>query len=113
MEITHEMDSGIQILTLQGRLDAGSAPELEEKAKAAITEHAAPLILDMSGVDFISSAGLRTLLVLAKVVKTVHQTIALHSLQSMVREVMEISGFDKILAIAEDADAAVKWVQES
>lgn len=106
MEMVHQKESGTQVLTLQGRLDAGSAPALEERGKSVITEQGAKLVLDMTGVDYISSAGLRTLLVLAKTAKTVNGALALHSVQPMVREVMEISGFDKILFITADSAAA-------
>ena len=64
-------------------------------------------MLDLTGLEYISSAGLRSLLVLAKAVKSAGGAMVLCCLTPAVREVMTISGFDNILALAADRPAAL------
>ena len=68
-------------------------------------------LIDLSGVDYISSAGLRVLLVLAKKVQQQKGKVALGGLVANVREVFAVSGFDSIFAIEPDTDAAIAAVR--
>ena len=56
----------VAIVSVAGRLDGAGAPEIAAHCNTLITGGATRLLLDMEGVDYISSAGLRSLLVLAK-----------------------------------------------
>jgi stage II sporulation protein AA (anti-sigma F factor antagonist) len=100
MDITIEKQDGTAILAARGRLDAAGAPEIEATGKALVGEGLRRLVLDMEQVEYISSAGLRSLLVLAKTVKSAGGALVLCSLAPAVHEVMTISGFDSILALA-------------
>ena len=90
-----------------GELDAAGAPTLEARCKALIQEGANRLLLDFAQVEYVSSAGLRSLLVLAKAVKSAGGGLALCGLVPAVRDVMTISGFDNILPLAADRAAAL------
>ena len=107
MKLTTDKQGEVAILSAGGRLDAAGAPELEAQGKALLREGAKRLLLDFAGVEYISSAGLRSLLVLAKAVKSAGGAMALCGLVPAVREVMTISGFDTILALAPDRAAAL------
>jgi len=93
-------------ITLTGRLDAMSAPRFEEYVKEMGSGGVKNVLLDISALDYISSAGLRTLLKLAKVLKDHGKTLALCGAQAMVRDVMIMSGFDRILPLFPDRTAA-------
>ncbi len=107
MEISIEQQSDVAIVVAGGRLDAAGAPEIETRCKDLIQKGSKRLLLDMAAVEYISSAGLRSLLVLAKAVKAVGGTLILCSLTPAVREVMTISGFDNILSLAADRSVAM------
>jgi anti-anti-sigma factor len=65
------------------------------------------LVLDLGGLDYISSAGLRTILVVTKRLREKQGRLLLASPKSVVREVFEISGFSSIIPILESVDAAI------
>ena len=108
MELKSEKQNDVAVVTVSGRLDAVGAPELEAACKALIQEGSRRLLLDMAAVEYVSSAGLRSLLVLAKAIKGVTGAMVLCGLTGAVREVMSISGFDNILDLAPDRAAALE-----
>ena len=107
MELSIEKRDQTAIVAAGGRLDAVGAPEFEARCKAAIQEGSNRLLLDLAKVEYVSSAGLRSLLVLAKAVKSAGGGLALCGLVPAVRDVMTISGFDNILPLAADRAAAL------
>ena len=111
MEISNELQDNVAIVVLQGRLDAAGAPEAEAYCRKLIQETTPRLLIDMAAVEYVSSAGLRSLLVLAKAVKAGGGALALCGLTPAVREVMCISGFDNILPLAEDRAAGLDRVK--
>jgi len=107
MDIEQERDGDVVIVRLSGRLDSGAAPSAEERLSAALTGAPPRLAIDMSGLDYISSAGLRVLLVLAKKVQQQKGKVVLGGLAANVREVFSVSGFDTIFSIEADPASAV------
>jgi anti-anti-sigma factor len=98
IEIATEQEGETTIVVVSGRLDGLTAPVLDEKLGAAIgaTAHT---IIDMAGLDYVSSAGLRILLKAAKQAKARGVRLALCAMHPHVREVFDISGFSSIFAI--------------
>jgi len=97
----------VAIVSVAGRLDGAGAPEILAHCNTLITGGATRLLLDVEGVDYISSAGLRSLLVLAKSIKAVHGSLVLCNLSPMVRDVMAISCCDRILTLAVNRDSGI------
>lgn len=99
------------IYSPKGRIDAASAATAERDV-LAILERAGPsVIIDLSQVDYVSSAGLRVLLVAAKTARAREGKAVIVAPRAAVQEVLRMSGFDKIIAIApsiDDALAAIK-----
>lgn len=91
------------ILAAIGRMDTLTAPEGEKAGLAALAAHER-LAFDLTGMDYISSAGLRTLLRLAKQAKKEGKTFALFGAAGMVKEVLEDSGMDMLLALYDSAE---------
>ncbi len=81
------------LLFLQGRLDAFGSGELQKAADTHLQDSLACCVLDMAEVSYISSAGIRVLLALAKKLKARNGLLALAGLQSYCREVIEMTGF--------------------
>jgi anti-anti-sigma factor len=111
MEFAQEQAGDVAIVKLAGRLDSSSAQTTEESFAQMLGSGTPRLAIDMSGLEYISSAGLRVLLVVAKKVQQAKGKMALFGLVPNVREVFSVSGFDKIFAIQSDADTAVASVR--
>jgi anti-anti-sigma factor len=98
MEITVTRTNQFHVLAMEGRLDALAAPLLEEKAKELLGEGASFLILDMTKLEFVSSAGLRAILFLAKGLRPSKGELRFAGLSPAVLEVFEISGLSKLFS---------------
>lgn len=110
METTAELVAGATFLTVSGRLDSETAREFEATLSATLDRGVRALALDLSGLDYVSSAGLRVFLLAAKRTKAEATPFILFGLQPQVAKVLEVSGFAKILPIVAgraDALAAV------
>lgn len=106
LTVVEQAHEAITILRLTGRIDAGNAQD----AEASLFEYLAPdvkLAIDFSDLEFISSAGLRIFLMMAKKIKIQQGKLALFGLAPVVNEVFEISGFSKILTIRPTQDEAI------
>lgn len=110
MEFAHEQAGDVAIVKLAGRLDSGTARAAEDGFNGLLANGTPYLAVDMSKLEYISSAGLRVLLVVAKKVQQAKGKVALFGLLPNVREVFSVSGFDTIFAIEADRAAAVAKV---
>ncbi len=111
MEFSREREDDVVIVKLAGRLDSSCAQHAEENFTAVLAEAPPRLAIDMSTLEYISSAGLRVLLVVARKVQQAKGKVVLFGLGANVREVFSISGFDTIFAIQPDAAAAIAAVR--
>ena len=97
MEIKANKNSSTLELSIVGRIDTTTAPQLEAELKreiGGVTE----LLLDFSGVEYISSAGLRVLLSAQKVMNRQGRMTLSHVTEA-VMEIFEVTGFSDILTI--------------
>lgn len=97
MTINKEKNKGILTLAIEGRLDTVTAPELEKVVNEE-TADVRELILDMKGLEYISSAGLRVLLAAQKKMNK-QGVMKLTDVCDAVMEVFEMTGFADILTI--------------
>lgn len=96
MEISSTVSGDVNELKIVGRLDVKAAREAEESFAAAVI--AAPnIVLDMSELDYIASAGLRALKRMRSDVKANGGTLVLKDVQDNVMEVFEMTGFAAML----------------
>jgi anti-sigma B factor antagonist len=107
MEITEDKVDGQVVVSLSGRIDSTAAVEFEEKLIEIIDTGCNTMVVDFLRVQFISSAGLRVLLLAAKKVKPYGGKLLLSGMSKEVREVFDISGFSSIFEIHESVAAAV------
>lgn len=101
MDIREETLDGVLVITAAGRLDSGSAGALEAILPARIRDHPR-VLLDLAETPYVSSAGLRVLLIGAKAARAGGGKLALSGLSDSVREVFDISGFTSLFVIAAD-----------
>lgn len=106
--MTEERESGVLIYVLGGRLDSNTAKTLEAKLKEELDGGCRAMLIDMGGLDYISSAGLRVVLLAAKRLRAAEGRFGLSRLKGEIRQVFEISGLLRILSVYEDRDAAMK-----
>lgn len=97
LNIQKTLENGSAVFALQGRLDTVSAPALEQALKDALPE-LRELTLDLSALDYISSAGLRVLLSAQKQIQR-QGTMKLTGVNEAVREIFDVTGFSEILTI--------------
>lgn len=107
MEITNRKEGKAVIMTIKGRMDAITAVEFDRETGDVIGRGEKLIIIDLSGLDYISSAGLRSMLSASKKLKGEGGDIILTSLKDVVRDVFEISGFSSILPIYESVETAL------
>lgn len=97
MNITKKKDGSKLVLDLEGRLDTMTAPQLEKELETSLPD-TAELVLDMEKLDYISSAGLRVLLVAQKQMNR-QGSMELHHVCEEVQDVFDMTGFSDILTI--------------
>ena len=97
LNINQTIENGKAALTLEGRLDTITAPELEQ-ALQDVLPGLTELTLDLENLEYISSAGLRVLLSAQKTMKK-QGTMKVVHVNETVMEIFEVTGFSEILTI--------------
>lgn len=108
MTINQVKQGDITILQLQGRLDSASAPDTDRQLAKLIEGGILQIVLDLSGLEYVSSAGLRVFLSAAKRMKLAHGKLALSNPAPQVKQVFDMAGFSTILPIFTTLEEAVK-----
>lgn len=106
MEIREEQVDGAVILVPIARVDSATAKAFEGRVLAAVNTGAAKIVIDFSELDYISSAGLRVVLVGAKMTRAPRK-FALCGMKPHIREIFDVSGFARILTILPDRATAL------
>ena len=99
MQIYTSKEGNNLVIEVKGRLDAVTSPKLEEECQALIDQGEKAIVMDLGGVDYISSAGLRTILILARKLNGSGGQIRFCGLKGMVQEVFSISGFTSLFPV--------------
>ena len=97
MTIEKVLEGDLEIIVIVGRLDTTTAPELEKEIDA-IASNVNELVLDMAGLEYVSSAGLRVILKAQKIMNT-QGSMKLTNVSDGIMEVFDITGFLDILTI--------------
>jgi anti-anti-sigma factor len=113
MQIGEEKTGGAVVIAPVGRVDSVSSSELEKVVLSRIEGGERRLVLDLAGVEYISSAGLRVLLVAAKRLKEPPAALVLCGLGPGVRTVLELAGFLPLFAVEVGREQALARVAGS
>ncbi|MBW2284620.1 MAG: STAS domain-containing protein [Deltaproteobacteria bacterium] len=107
MEIDISKENEAVLVTVKGRMDAVTSPDFQENLEGLVANGERRIVVDCQGLEYISSAGLRSILIISKSLKNEQGELALFGLNDMVREVFEISGFSTVIPIHESRDGAL------
>lgn len=107
MEIAQEPHGRVLIVTASGRLDGSTCGDFAARLEPLIAGNAPRLLIDFSGIDFVSSAGLRVVLTLVRRIKAANGMLALCAVQPPVLEVLDISGFMSMIDVHPGRAAAL------
>ncbi len=99
MEMVEQKDGEVLTLSLAGRLDGVTSKGVEERILGLIDGGARRMLLDLAGLEYVSSIGLRVLMLAAKRMKAAGGRLAVAELRPAIRKVFDIAGFDTVLHI--------------
>lgn len=101
------LEGGLRRIALVGTLDAPGAMSIEDEFQALLKEKGGNVIIDLAGVDYMSSYGLRMLLVGAKELKGAGGGLHLAEANTRVMEVITMAGYDTMFPVYESIEEAI------
>lgn len=107
LNVSESTEGDIVVISIEGRLDTATSADFDF-ALEPHTDKATRMLVDLAGIQYVSSAGLRVFLMLAKKLQKTGGKLVLCNMSSSVREVFDIAGFSKILHIESDRDDGLK-----
>ncbi len=107
MNISERDDKGVSVFTLSGRIDTQGSVDLDTSLQAAVAAGKHKMALDMAGVSYISSAGLRTLADIITKNTEKGGDLKLVALHRKVLRVFRIIGFDKLFPLYDTVKEAI------
>lgn len=110
LSVTFKDYADCRVLSISGRVDHTNSDTFLEDLSGHADAIGGGMVLDLSGLDFITSAGLRTLLIAQRTIKSRGAKMAVSGLEDSVRDVFRISKFDALLTVTESITDAVASV---
>ena len=107
MDLQTKNEKNAIVVTISGRLDAVTAPEYEKRIRELIDGGNCVFVVDFEQLDYISSAGLRALLLMAKLLKEKDGRVCLANVKGNVRSVFDMSNFIAIFKMEDSVQAAL------
>ena len=101
-----QLDKAV-LLKVTGRMDAESAPEFEQACERCIAQGTRHLIAELSGLQYVSSMGLRSFLTVAQKLKSLNGSLSLCGLQGLPRQVFEMTKLIGIFPVYQSSDEAI------
>lgn len=102
-----EERSGSIVLTPSGRIDESTADEFKERLLAAVESKPSTAVIDLAGVEYMSSRGLRALTLAQRATKDSETTIVLARPNKTMREILQISRYDMVFRVADTIEDAI------
>ena len=106
MECQATKESGVDVLTLTGRMDVVTAPTFEKCVRELAEGGGTRLIVNLEKLEYISSAGLRALIVAGKLLDSNGGAIRFAAPQGLVKSVFQVSNFASMFTISDTVAAA-------
>ncbi len=104
------LESGLRQIKVVGTLDAPGAMSIEDQFQATLLEHGGNVIVELSGVDYMSSYGLRMLMVGAKALHNAGNGLHLAAPNERVREVIQLAGYDTMFPVHDTIEDAILYL---
>ncbi len=110
MEIQTRKEKGTAVVSVKGRMDAVTAPDFDKTVIDLISKGEKTFVVNLGGLDYISSAGLRSILALGQKLKEKEGKIVISGLKGPVEEVFKISGFSSMFKIFGSEESALREI---
>jgi len=110
MSIEESSVGGVKVTAIVGRLDSVTSSTYETALLALLNDGRRGMVVDLAGVDYLSSAGIRVLLVLFKRASDAKVSLVVARPQAHVAEILEIAGLDDILTIYPSTEEAAQAI---
>ncbi len=107
MKITQRVEGDVTVFLPEGRIDTQAATELDQALQATVSGGSHKIVVDMSAVDYISSAGLRSLAAVLVKSRAEGGDMKLAALNERVTRVFNIIGFDLLMSLHGTPEAAI------
>ncbi len=107
MQIASTEVNGVTLIRVEGRMDAPAAPEAEDAFREVIDAGATRVVLDLSGVEYISSGGLRVIIMLMKSLEKARGRLIICNPSPFVSEVFEITHLSRRIPIYPNQEEAL------
>lgn len=107
MQIDTFVQDGVTVSKISGRMDATTVAQFNKECQNLLSAGAGRIIIDLEGLEYISSAGLRGILTMGKACKSAGTALAFCSMQAMVADMFKLSGFTSILKVYPGLDEAL------
>jgi anti-sigma B factor antagonist len=107
MDIVTQDYKRVAVVSVTGRVDSATAPDLESKLRELVDGGKTQLVLDLKNVEYMSSAGLRAMVSTLKSVKRVNGDLRLANPSPRVEEVLRLAGLTSIFSIHPTQEEAV------
>jgi anti-sigma B factor antagonist len=107
MEINVKSSGQVTLVEMAGDIDSNTAPQAQERI-LPLVQPAAKILLEMSGIDYMSSAGLRMLLSMYRQVSRQNGSIVLVGLAEEIKDTMSVTGFLNFFTIRDTVDEGLK-----
>ena len=111
MEVQISSFEDVTVLEASGDVDGSTAPVLQEKV-LQVTQPGCRLLMDMSKIDFMSSAGLRVMLLVHRQISGGNGQVVLVGLSQSIRDTMNATGFLKFFTTADTLDAGLQALRQ-
>ncbi len=109
MQILEEKKGDVKVVVVRGRLDANTSPLLEQKIQQILNQGENRLALDFSELIYISSLGLRVLIVAAKNLQKINGKLGLAALNEDILGVFKMAGFTRVFSIHPTLEETIQY----
>jgi stage II sporulation protein AA (anti-sigma F factor antagonist) len=113
LELQDAEENGVAIVAAVGQIDSRTAPELEARLNKLLSEKKREILLDLTRLDYVASAGLRIFVMVGKRLQAEGGRLALCALNPSVHKVLEVSGFLDLFPIRSDRADALVWLNDT
>jgi len=107
MKITQRVEGDVTVFVLEGWIDTQVAADMDQALQSAVSSGSHNMVVDMSGVDFISSVGLRALAVALRRCREDGGDMKIAGLNERLARVFRIVGFDVLMSVHDTPEAAI------
>lgn len=108
--VTSDTVDGVRLIMVDGRITSSNAKDFEVSMGDALGDDPDPVVIDFQALSYISSAGLRVLLLTGRRMKSEKRGLVLCNLQPTIKDVFDMSGLRQVFAVVEQRSDAVAEV---